>query len=499
MKKILDKYDNHIQRMVEIAIGLITWLTITSPIWASFLIPDIMATFIIIMVVYWFWKSLTYSFSAIVGYLRIKRDEKIDWLTLAKKEADFDQVKHIVLIPNYKEHVEKLALTIDHLAKQTLPPKKIAVVLAMEAREGKEGEQKAQELIKRYKDTFGAIFATYHPEIEGEVAGKSSNQAWAGRKAKEKLVDEQKWDIEYTTISSCDADSLFPDQYFSCLTYKFLTSPERHNRFWQAHIALYSNIDRVILPVELVSAITSVMRLSYSPLYEHFFIPYTTYTASLKLIDAAGYWDVDIIPEDWHMFFKGFFFKKAELKTEAINLTIYSDAIEGENFMDALKNRYVQNRRHAWGVTDIPYYFKQLLRQPFPNFFKKVYILIKVYESHFLWPTSWFLLTLGVNLPLLINPAMKETILGYNYNRISGQILQVTFIFTIIYLVLDRLMNPKPNLGKKWYQKPFAFLKWVLMPIVTLFVSALPGLDAHTRVMLNKKIEYVVAPKKIVK
>ena len=31
------------------------------------------------------------------------------------------------------------------------------------------------------------------------------------------------------------------------------------------------------------------------------------YSASLKMIDQAGYWDTDVIPEDYRIFFKCFY------------------------------------------------------------------------------------------------------------------------------------------------------------------------------------------------
>jgi hypothetical protein len=38
-------------------------------------------------------------------------------------------------------------------------------------------------------------------------------------------------------------------------------------------------------------------------------------------------------------------------------------------------------------------------------------------------------------------------------------------------------------------------LEFALMPVIGFFFSALPGLDAHTRLMLGKYIEYRVTEK----
>ena len=78
----------------------------------------------------------------------------------------------------------------------------------MEERET-EAKIRAEILIKEFKDIFGDIFATFHPDIKGEVKGKSSNEAYAGKLAYKKLVESGTIDLEYATISSVDADSIF--------------------------------------------------------------------------------------------------------------------------------------------------------------------------------------------------------------------------------------------------------------------------------------------------
>ena len=82
-----------------------------------------------------------------------------------------------------------------------------------------DGKEKAEILIGRYKDKFGSIFATYHPDVAGEVKGKSSNEAYAGKQAHKILVETGKIHINYATISSVDADSIFDPQFFAYLTF----------------------------------------------------------------------------------------------------------------------------------------------------------------------------------------------------------------------------------------------------------------------------------------
>ena len=113
----------------------------------------------------------------------------------------------------------------------------------MEEREGEAGREKAAQLKREYAGRIGRILATFHPwGLPGEVVGKSSNENWAARRAKETVVDREGLNIDYVTITSCDADTVFDLKYFACLTYKFALEPKRYRRFWQAPIFFYNNI-----------------------------------------------------------------------------------------------------------------------------------------------------------------------------------------------------------------------------------------------------------------
>lgn len=494
IKRFFDRYPVKTRRLLEILIGSLTWILITSPLWATFLVPTLMAYFIVAMTVYWFYKSGTFSFFLILGYRKMRKAQKTDWQALAKKLPDFTKVHHLMIIPNYKEVLEKLIPTFEAIVSQTFPTSRITVILALEEREGQAAVTRAKEIEKRYKRKLGGFFYTVHPDLPGEVKGKSSNEAWAGKWAKKKLVDEQGKDINYLTVTSCDADAVLPEHYFANLTYCFLKNPNRYRTFWQGAILEYNNIWRTTAPIRMVSTLSSVFKIAHLML-PHEMTPYSTYSASLKMIDEVGYWDTDVIPEDWHMFFKCFFNLGGTVEVEPLYLPVFIDAIEGKTFWQAIKNRYEQNRRHAWGVTDIPYIIRQWFSRPEIPLFGKTYRVLKAFETHFVWPTNWFLLTLGVNLPSFINHAFAKTVVGYTFPSFSRFILTVSLVFCFVFIVIDWLIRPpRPVYFKKPAFIP-SYLQWLAMPIISLFASALPGLDAHTRVMLGKRIEYRVTEK----
>lgn len=133
--KLFTRYPNKTRRLLEFFPGAVAWTLVTSPIWGSLLIPTQLAYFILFFDIYWMYKSFRLVVTAWIASQKIKAAEKVDWNEKVQKLEHVDKVQHVVIILNYKETVEKLRPTLDVLANQSFPAKKLHVVLAMEARE----------------------------------------------------------------------------------------------------------------------------------------------------------------------------------------------------------------------------------------------------------------------------------------------------------------------------------------------------------------------------
>ncbi|MFH1840892.1 MAG: hypothetical protein ABH807_01935 [Candidatus Shapirobacteria bacterium] len=489
------------QRALEMLPGITAWTIIFFPLWGALIIPEVVAYFTIIFLVFWFYRSFQSAFLGIKGYFKIRQSEKTDWHQLyqQKKRPDspaWHQIKHLIIIPNHNESVSKITHSLQHLVNQQgVDRHNLAVVLAMEERVP-DAHQRAQALVEKFQGQFGQLFVTYHPSnIAGEIKGKASNEAWAAKEIKKKLVDELGWPIEMITISSCDADACFHTKYFAALTYAFALNPHRYLRFWQSPIFWHNNYWRVPAFIRIVGTMGNIIHLAHLQEPDHIIFNYSTYSTSLKLLDDVGYWDTDIIPEDWHIFLQAFFAKKGLVEVEPLFLPTCIDAPEGRNYFHALKSRYEQCKRHAWGATDIPYAFRQALKHPEIPLAARFFRLFKLLETHLIWSTNWFILTLGAWLPTLVNPVFRQTSLGYNLPKISQMILTLCLITLLVVIILDWSLRPKrPKDVSRWFVVAEVF-QWLLMPIATLFMSVLPGLDSQTRLLLGKRLEYHVTDK----
>ncbi|MDP2637462.1 MAG: glycosyltransferase family 2 protein [Candidatus Levybacteria bacterium] len=491
-QKIFTRYPIKTKRGLELLPGLVSWTLIFFPIWGALLIPYIVAYFILFFDVYWFYKSFSLAINAYMASKKIKKAEKENWFAKLNKLPDYEKVKHVLIIPNYKEKIDKLRQTLEAIASQTLPTKQIFIVLGMEKRE-EDGVEKANALIKEFKNKFGDIFATYHPDIDGEVKGKSSNESYASKKAYLRLVKTGIIDINFATISSVDADSIFDKQYFSYLSYKFLTDDMRYNKFWQSANVNHNNFWTVPAPVRVIAFFGSLWRTALLVQKDRL-ISNSTYSLSFSLLKRIGFWDTDVIPEDYRIFFKAFYKLQGKVWIEPIFLKTSMDAPLSSSYIKTLKNKYQQERRWSWGTSDDHLYIKWWLTVPNVPFLRKTIILYNVLLDHFLWPVNWFIITIAANIITLINPAFQRTTLGYSLPNIAGLILTSCLIALLAMIVIDFRNRPKNPSVSKIREILFPF-QLILIPIVGFFLSTLPALISHTQLIRGKRLEYKVTEK----
>ena len=470
----------------------LTWVIITLPLWLSPFHPAIVAYFIITFDVYFLYKSINTAYLASISYKNIIYHSKISFFKRIQRRNKAKNINHFIILPNYKELITTLESTISAICNSDYPYKKIHLVLAFEKREN-EAEIKAKKLKSKFKAFFKNVIITYHELLPNEVAGKASNQTIAA-KLVYKYVKENNLDPKNTIITICDADSRFPKNYFSYLTYEFLRDKNPLYHFYWAPVLLYNNFWKLPFFLRIQATLASILRLAFLSKKENL-IQISTYSTNLWLLKQINFWDVDIIPEDWHIYLQAFFTFGDKVKTIPLFTIINSDAVYSGKVFKTIKNRYEQEKRWAWGVSDIGYSLKKFFTTPHINMWTKLKKIIFIAESHLLWPTSFFILTISASIPPLINPVFKRTVLGFLLPQMAGLILTIATLMLFLYTYLDIKIRQKMKHKISILSIPLLFIQWFLLPVISFFFSSLPSLEAHTRLLLKKKIEYKVTEK----
>lgn len=495
MRDFILKHEKGIHRLFEILPGFVSWNLILFPYWGIIIFPIVVAYFVLLFDIYWFFQSFLIAATASISHLRVEASKRFNWVGDLQSFPDWEKIGHIIVIPTYKEPIHILERTLSSIASQDFPLKRIHVVLAMEAKEDeKVRREKTNALRKEFGKIFGTFIVTTHKLVPGEVAGKASNERYAALEIKKLLLEKKKINIKYLTLTSCDADHFYHPKHFSCLAYKFLDDPDRYYKIWQPAVMFYQNIWRLPALTRIVNSLSSIWNLSQLPRKDRL-VNAQNYSLSFWLLDHVGYWDPSVIPEDYHIFFKSFFKTQGKVEVEAIYLPVFADAPEGNGFWQTVKSQYFQYQRWAWGVSDDPYVIKNYLLTPNVPFSTKTLRLLSLMREHFLWPVNWFIITLGISVPVLLNPEFSRTVIGYTLPGLSSLILTIALGFLAVMLFIEsKHRPPRPKHFPKWraFLLPF---EYVLMPVTGLVLGALPGLDAHTRLMLGKYLEYRVTEK----
>lgn len=494
LDRLFTRYPIKSRRALEIIPPVIGLFLITMPVWGAYFFPIALSYFIIFFDVYWFYKSVHLVGTSYVAARKIRSAERTDWLAKAKAFPDFSKVHHLIVIPSYKESYEKIKETLESIHDQTFPMHQIYIYMAFEKRE-EDVSAKGDRLKKEYEKIFGGFDYTLHPDLPDEVKGKSSNQAFAAADAYKKLVESGKLDINCMTVTSADADVLFDKSFFSYLSYSFLTVKDPLFTFWQSANVTYNNFWQVPSFTRVISFFGSLWRTSV--LVQHTrLVPNSVYSLSFKLLMDIGNWDVDVIPEDYRVFFKAFFKTKGRVVVEPIFLKTSMDAAMSHSYRRSLMNKYHQERRWSWGIADDATYIKWYLTVPNVPFWRKTMLVTNVIVDHILWPVNWFIITISANLVALINPVFTRTNLGYTLPHISAFILTLCLVSILAMIYVDYSLGPKKNQEKHSRIRKMLFpVEFLFMPVAGFFLSALPALISHIQLIIGKRLEYKVTEK----
>ncbi len=431
-----------------------------------------------------------------VGLWRIRRWERRFGPWIGSGADDATWVRHVVLLPNYKEPFDILARTLHGLAVQEGARERLFIVLAME--EAEPGAlQKAERLRRMFRDRFADVLITLHPAgLPGEVAGKGANQAWAARRAREELVDRRGIPLEHLTLTSCDADSLLHPYYFAALTRLFARDPQRYRRFWQAPLRMDLNIWQVPAAVRLVTYFANAVQISElaNPLRLNF--PLSTFSLSFKLADEAGYWDSAVIAEDWHMFLRCAFAVGGQVSLQPIFLPTSANAVYGETLWRSLVNSYQQRLRHAWGVQDAGYILRQWRNLPHVPWHRKLLFLSKVLHDHLIFSAGGLAVATGAVLLVSLHNVALISLPMLNALGIVSTLgnLCLTGGMAAVLAAEHRHCREYRN---GW--RPGALLADVItapfLAVISFGTVCMPAIHAQTKLMLGSQLAYVTTPK----
>ncbi len=492
--------DERLRRFFEIVPGFLTWATLLGLTAVSVIRPLWAAIFIICFDLYWVIRVGYFTTLLIFAYRRLEVEKKINWL---KKCGELQTVNglncsniyHIVLFPVYKEGPEVLTSSIQALIHSNYDKKKMIVALAMEERGGESVWESAVKLQKKFRDNFCEFIVTKHPDgIKGEAETKGANATWGAKVLKE-FLDSKKINYEHAIISCFDADTCAEKEYFSCLTYHYITNPKRMQSSYQP-IPVYNNniwyarsIARVIELGSSFMQMIETMRLDK-------FVTFSSHSMSFKTLVDVGYWPVDMISDDSVIYWKCFLYFNGDYSVIPMYVTVSLDVATEKRIIPTIVKQYKQKRRWAWGVENFPYVMMGFMKNNNIPLIKKIRRGFHLFESHYTWAVWAIIVTFIAPLPLIFGGwIFRQTAMGYNLPSVAAALFRVSMLTLFICMLMSiRLLPPRPK-DIKPQKLLIMFTQWLLAPVLAACVGSTPAIDAQTRLMLGKYMHFHVTEK----
>ena len=481
-----------LKRTLEILPGGLSWGIIVSLIFLSIKYPVASAVIIITFDFYWIIRTLYLTTLLVMAHHRLFRQRNEDWLKhclVLPEEKGFSILYQLVIFPVYNEGLEVLRPSLAALSLSHYPKDKIIVVMAFEERNFR-AHANALILEKEFSQIFGAYLSTFHPDgLANETRTKGANATWSAKAAK-KFLDSRQIAYEHVIVSCFDADTCVDPKYFGCLGYHFLTSDKPHQASYQPMPVYNNNIWQAPSFARLIEISSSFCQLIESMRLEKF-VTVSSHSMSFKTLVEVDYWPTNMISDDSVIYWKGYLYYNGDYRVVPLYVTVSMDIAYSNNIWKTIIVQYKQKRRWAWGVENFPFVVNGFINNKNISLFNKLRRSFHLLESHVTWAVWAFILVLIGYLPILFGGAFfSQSSIAYNLPRITGLLLRFTLLTSLIWIFLSwTILPPRPK-GISWIKNVLLVLEWIFVPFVILIVGSAPAIDAQSRLMLAKYMEF---------
>ncbi len=492
-----DKKERFIYRIFEIFPGFLAWATLFFVVYLSWKAPVFIAFFIIVFDVYWLLKTIFLSLHLRVGFKETRKNMKINWMEKLKKEKkDWESFYQLIILPVYDEGVDVVEPTIKAILNCNYPKKKMIVVFAIEERVGRKAEDLAKKIKEKYANNFKNFLVTKHPkDIVGELAGKGSNIAFAGKRVKEEIIDKEKIPYDKIVVSALDIDTVLWPEYFSRLMYVYLSQENPQKASYQPVPFYINNVWQAPAIARVISFSATFWHTLQQERPERM-TTFSSHSMPFQALVDVDFWQTNMVSEDSRIFWQCFLRYDGNYSVVPMYYPVNMDANVAPAFWQTMVNQYKQQRRWGFGVENVPYFLFGFWKNKKIPKRKKWHYSWTIIEGFHSWATNALIIFLLGWLPLYLGgEAFNQMLIAYNLPEITKSIMTVAMLGIVTSVVFTMMILPKkpPEYGRHKYI--MMIIQWPLLFLTIIIFGAFPGLEAQTRLMLGKYMGFWVTPK----
>ncbi len=489
--------DRRFYRFLEIVPGVTAWSTIFGIVLASIYAPFFAAYFIIAFSIYWVLKTIFLSYHVRHNWKRLMHHMELDWQNLVERFS-YKEMYHLVVFPFYKEPLEVLEGAMQGLIDAKYDAKKLIVVLAAEARAGEEAIASARSIESEFGSKFGHFIVTVHPEdVAGEMAGKGSNTHYALHEVCNKIIDPNKIPYKDILTSIFDIDTVIYPDYFNCLVWHFMTAENPYKSAFQP-VPLFTNNLWDAPALSRVMAMSSTFWQMIMQERPEKAATFSSHSVSFQALYEIGYGQANVVSEDSRIYWNLLIANDGNFEVVSLSYPIAMDATTAPTFWGTVQNIYRQHRRWTYGVENWCYLIYHFSKNKAIPLKKRWAIAALQGEGYWSLVTNPIMLLILGWAPIYLGTReFHETVLSYELPIMVRNLLIVAMGGLVVSSIISlSLTPPRPSHHSRFRYVVMA-LQWIIVPMTMVFFSAIPGLDAQTRLMFGRYMGFWVTPKRL--
>jgi cellulose synthase/poly-beta-1,6-N-acetylglucosamine synthase-like glycosyltransferase len=487
--------DRWLYRALEIFPGAASWLTLIALVLVSIYAPFVAAYFIIAFAMYWLLKTAFLSWHLRYNWKRLRHHMRLDWAHLIARFS-YEHLYHVVILPFYNEPEEVVDATLASLADVRYDKKSIIIVLAAEGRAGEPAQSIANAMKAKYASQFGYFLVTTHPgDIVGEVAGKGANAAWAAEQVRTAVLDPHGIRYNHTLVSMFDIDTVVYPDYFNCLVWHFMTAENPLKSSFQPVPVFNNNIWDAPALARVVAMSSTFWEMIQQERPERL-ATFSSHAVSFQAVYEVNFWQRNMVSEDSRIYWNLLIANNGEYEVIPLSYPVSMDANAAPTLWGTIKNIYKQHRRWTYGVENFPYIIYHFTKNPQISFRKKLKIGLQQAEGYWSLVTNPIMLFILGWTPIFLGTAeFHQTVLSYNLPIMVRDLLILAMFGLVVSSIISLAMIPPRPKERSRLRYIVMAGQWILVPATMIIFSAIPGLDAQTRLMLGRYMGFWVTPK----
>ncbi|MDD2647062.1 MAG: glycosyltransferase family 2 protein [Patescibacteria group bacterium] len=484
-------------RFYEMIPGFVIWFIFLGAIILSFVKPIWAIYWIIIYDLYWVLRIIYLLIFLLISWHRFKITTKINWFDkLTLELPGWEKIYHLIMLPSSVEGLDVVKQGFESLLKTNYPKEKFIVVLTGEERKKHIFEPVAKAIGEKYGDKFFKLLITTHPkDLPDEIPGKGSNTNWAGHQVK-KIIDEIGIPYENIIVSCFDVDTSVHKEYFSYLTYRYLTDPDPTHTSYQP-IAIYNNniwdspaLTRVVARGTTFWLFTELAKPNIN-------FTFASHSMPFKALVDVGFWPKDMVSEDSRTSLMCLNYYNGNYKVVPLYMPVSMDTVYSGSFWKSMVSQYKQMRRWGYGIENVPWMIENFGKNKKMPWQKKILPFFSQFEGSISWATVSILILMLGSLPIWVAKLhnISDSIV-LNAPFILEWLMNVALVGMITSAVFSTILLPPRPSHHKSYKYLFMILQWLLFPITMLIFGSIPATEAITRLMLGKYLGFYITEKK---